>query len=59
MTVLANGMPAADGLAVVTELARRFGLADVVLVSEWRPEGDAPRPLAAEVSCYGGVGHKP
>lgn len=30
----------------------------VVLVSEWRPEED-PRPSAAEVSTYGGVGRKP
>jgi S-adenosyl methyltransferase len=31
----------------------------VVLVSEWRPEGNGPRPAAAEVNCYGGVGRKP
>jgi hypothetical protein len=31
----------------------------VVLVSEWRPESSALRPLAAEVNCYGGVGRKP
>ncbi len=31
----------------------------VVLVSEWRPEGDGPRPLPAEVSWYGGVARKP
>jgi S-adenosyl methyltransferase len=31
----------------------------VVLVSEWRPDSKAPRPSAAEVSCYGGVGRKP
>jgi S-adenosyl methyltransferase len=31
----------------------------VVLVSEWRPEGDGPRPAPAEVSCYGAVGRKP
>jgi S-adenosyl methyltransferase len=31
----------------------------VVLVSEWRPEGDEPRPTPAEVSCYGGVARKP
>ncbi|MGH3247358.1 MAG: SAM-dependent methyltransferase [Trebonia sp.] len=30
----------------------------VVLVSEWRPESRAPRPTAAEVSCYGGVARK-
>jgi hypothetical protein len=31
----------------------------VTLVSEWRPEGDGPRPTAAEVSIYGGVARKP
>jgi hypothetical protein len=30
----------------------------VVLVTEWRPESKAPRPSAAEVSCYGGVARK-
>jgi hypothetical protein len=30
----------------------------VVLVSEWRPDSDAPRPSPAEVSCYGGVARK-
>ena len=31
----------------------------VVLVSEWRPDTSAPRPIPAEVSIYGGVGRKP
>jgi hypothetical protein len=31
----------------------------VVLVSEWRPEQDAIRPLASEVNTYGGVARKP
>jgi len=31
----------------------------VVLVSEWRPDDDGPRPSPAEVSCYGGVARKP
>jgi S-adenosyl methyltransferase len=31
----------------------------VVLVSEWRPSGDASRPTPAEVNCYGGVARKP
>jgi SAM-dependent methyltransferase len=30
----------------------------VVLVSEWRPEDDGPRPLPAEVNCYAGVARK-
>jgi hypothetical protein len=31
----------------------------VVLVSEWRPDTQAPRPTPAEVSIYGGVARKP
>jgi hypothetical protein len=31
----------------------------VVLVSEWRPDDDGPRPTPAEVSFYGGVARKP
>jgi O-methyltransferase involved in polyketide biosynthesis len=31
----------------------------VVLVSEWRPDSNAPRPSPAEVSGYGGVARKP
>jgi S-adenosyl methyltransferase len=31
----------------------------VTLVSEWRPEGEGPRPAPAEVSCYCGVARKP
>jgi hypothetical protein len=31
----------------------------VVLVPEWRPDDDGPRPSPAEVSCYGGVARKP
>jgi hypothetical protein len=31
----------------------------VVLVSEWRPDSNAPRPTPAEVSCYGGVARRP
>ena len=31
----------------------------VVLVSEWRPDSTGPRPVPAEVSCYGGVARKP
>ena len=30
----------------------------VEAVSDWRPEGDGPRPTAAEVSCYGGIAYK-
>jgi hypothetical protein len=31
----------------------------VVLVSEWRPEGNSPQPKPAEVSWYGAVARKP
>jgi SAM-dependent methyltransferase len=31
----------------------------IVLVSEWRPESEGPRPSSAEVGWYGGVGRKP
>jgi hypothetical protein len=31
----------------------------VVLVSEWRPQGSGPRPMASEVNTYGGVARKP
>ena len=31
----------------------------VVLVSEWHPEGDGPRPVPSDVNCYGGVARKP
>ena len=31
----------------------------VVLVSEWRPAGDGPRPAPSKVNCYGGVARKP
>ena len=31
----------------------------VVLVSDWRPEQDAIRPVASEVNTYGGVARKP
>jgi hypothetical protein len=30
----------------------------VVLVCEWRPDTNAPRPTPAEVSCYGGIARK-
>jgi hypothetical protein len=31
----------------------------IVLVSEWRPQGVGPRPMASEVNTYGGVARKP
>ncbi|WP_433234600.1 SAM-dependent methyltransferase [Actinomadura nitritigenes] len=31
----------------------------VTLVSEWRPDGDAPRPPADQVNWYGGIARKP
>jgi S-adenosyl methyltransferase len=31
----------------------------VVLVSDWRPDDDGPRPAPHEVNCYAGVARKP
>ena len=31
----------------------------LTLVSEWRPRGAGPRPMASEVNTYGGVARKP
>ncbi|KAB2372748.1 SAM-dependent methyltransferase [Actinomadura montaniterrae] len=31
----------------------------VTLVSEWRPDGDGPRPPANQVNWYGGIARKP
>jgi hypothetical protein len=31
----------------------------LTLVSEWRPPGGGPRPMASEVNTYGGVARKP
>ena len=31
----------------------------VVVTSEWRPSGEGPRPMPAEVNTYGGVARKP
>jgi len=31
----------------------------LVLVSEWRPQGSGPRPVAWEVNAYGGIARKP
>jgi hypothetical protein len=31
----------------------------LTLVSEWRPPGTGPRPMASEVNAYGGVARKP
>ena len=62
-TYRAGGVPAqARTVADFTRLAFD-GLEPVepgvVLVSEWRPEGDGPRPTAAEVSWYGAIARKP
>jgi hypothetical protein len=45
-----------------TELAfRGLEMVDpgLTLVSEWRPRGAGPRPMASEVNAYGGVARKP
>ncbi|MGI8335929.1 SAM-dependent methyltransferase [Actinomadura scrupuli] len=58
-----GGVPAqARDAAAFTELAfAGLELVEpgVTLVSEWRPDGDAPRPPAEEVNWYGGIARKP
>jgi hypothetical protein len=59
----------AAGVATQSRVADEFaGLAfrglnlidpGLVLVSEWRPDSDGPRPLASEVNWYGGVARRP
>jgi S-adenosyl methyltransferase len=49
----------ADEFASLTFSGLELVPPGVVLVTEWRPESKAPRPTAAEVSCYGGVARKP
>ena len=49
----------ADEFASLTFSGLELVPPGVVLVSEWRPDSTAPRPTAAEVSCYGGVARKP
>lgn len=57
------GLPAqvrdSDEFARLTFAGLELAPPGVVLVSEWRPDSNAPRPSAAEVSCYGGVARKP
>jgi len=59
----ASGLPAqartADEFADL--VFRGLELVDpgLVLVSEWRPDGAGPRPLAAEVNWYGAIARKP
>jgi S-adenosyl methyltransferase len=60
-----QGRGLAGQLRTIDELAelafRGLDMVDpgVVPVSEWRPEGNRPRPLPAEVNANGGVGRKP
>jgi hypothetical protein len=57
------GLPAqardSDEFARLTFTGLELAPPGVVLVSEWRRDSNAPRPSAAEVSCYGGVARKP
>ncbi len=60
-----QGRGLAGQLRTIDELAelafRGLDMVDpgVVPVSEWRPEGNRPRPLPAEVNANSGVGRKP
>lgn len=49
----------ADEFAALTFPGLELVPPGVVLVSEWRPDTQAPRPIPAEVSFYGGVARKP
>jgi hypothetical protein len=49
----------ADEFAALTFPGLELVPPGVVLVSEWRPDTQAPRPAPAEVSFYGGVARKP
>ena len=56
------GMPAqwrdGDEFARLAFTGLELASPGVVLVSEWRPDTDGPRPSAAEVSFYGGIARK-
>ncbi len=58
-----GGMPlqprTADELAELAFTGLKLVEPGVVLVSDWRPDSDRPRPLPDEVSTYGGVARKP
>lgn len=62
-TYRASGVPAQARSAAEFAAVAFAGLdlvdPGVVLVSQWRPAGEAPRPSAAEVSAYAGVARKP
>jgi hypothetical protein len=62
-TYQASGLPAQARVAEdFAELAfRGLEMVDpgLVLVSDWRPEGDGVRPLASEVNWYAGIARKP
>ena len=59
----AAGLPTqlrdSDQLAQLAFSGRDLVPPGVVLVSEWRPEGNGPRPTRAEVSWYGSVARIP
>jgi len=62
-TYRASGLPAQARVAEEFAELAFHGLEMVdpglVLVSEWRPEGDDVRPLASEVNWYGAIARKP
>ena len=59
----ASGLPAqaraADEFAELAFRGLEMVEPGLELVSEWRPEGDGPRPLATEVNWYGAIARKP
>jgi hypothetical protein len=51
-------MPASDVFAELAFAGLELVPPGVVLVSEWRPAGNGPRPAPHEVNFYGGVARK-
>jgi SAM-dependent methyltransferase len=62
-TYRASGIPAqartVDDFAALAFRGLDMVEPGLVLVSEWRPDRDGPRPLPAEVNWYGGIARKP
>jgi len=49
----------ADEFAEVAFRGLEMADPGLTLVSEWRPRGAGPRPMASEINTYGGVARKP
>ena len=56
---LSGALRTADELAALAFTGLEMVEPGIVPVSEWRPEGDGPHPLPAEVNANAGVARKP